>query len=231
MAQQPEPHQTQGTRPTSRWTSAGPIRTVEPTEEVLRQETHAAATAADAAPLGLAGFAGATFTVSAINAGWAPAVALVAALPILFIFGGLTQFIAGMWAFRKGNTFAATAFGSFGAFNTLFAIVLLIGFTGLVPFGTTAMAVAGGLTLAMFGLIAAYLAVAAIAESWVLVAVLTTLAVTYGLLSAGWFAGGGLANGLIYAGGWAGIVSSSLAFWASLAIVINSTMHRQLIPY
>ena len=31
-------------------------------------------------------------------------------------YGGIGQFAAGMWEFRKGNTFGATAFASFGAF-------------------------------------------------------------------------------------------------------------------
>ena len=38
----------------------------------------------------------------------------VAALAIAY--GGLAQFLAGMWEFRTGNTFGAVAFTSFGAF-------------------------------------------------------------------------------------------------------------------
>ena len=35
---------------------------------------------------------------------------------LAFAYGGLAQLLAGMWEFRTGNTFGATAFTSYGAF-------------------------------------------------------------------------------------------------------------------
>ena len=35
---------------------------------------------------------------------------------LAFFYGGLAQLLAGMWEFRTGNTFGATAFSSYGAF-------------------------------------------------------------------------------------------------------------------
>jgi succinate-acetate transporter protein len=46
-----------------------------------------------------------------------------------FAYGGLVQLLAGMWEFRNGNVFGATAFGSYGGFwiGILTEIVLFIG--------------------------------------------------------------------------------------------------------
>lgn len=214
-----------------RWTPAGPVPARAPRETVDQLELNAQATVADPVPLGLASFAGATFTVSAVNAGWFgnPIIGLVAAAPILLVFGGISQFVAAMWAFRKGNTFAATAFGSFGAFNTLFSLVILLIATGTIPLGTVPGDYTVATTLAMFALIAGYLAYAATGISSILVAVLGFLCATYALLAAGFFIGP--PNLAIVAGGYAGIVSSLLAFYASAAIVINSATRRETLPF
>jgi succinate-acetate transporter protein len=71
---------------------------------------------ADPAPLGLAAFALTTFVLSMFNAdligkGGEPVV-----LAVALAYGGLTQLLAGMWEFKRGNTFGAVAFSSFGAF-------------------------------------------------------------------------------------------------------------------
>ena len=77
---------------------------------------------ADPGPLGLAGFAMTTFVLSVFNAGFVTTSGLVAVvLPLALFYGGLAQFAAGLWEFRKGNTFGATAFCSFGAFWLSFA--------------------------------------------------------------------------------------------------------------
>ncbi|MBV8478732.1 MAG: acetate uptake transporter, partial [Actinobacteria bacterium] len=63
--------------------------------------------AADPAPLGLAGFALTTFLLSGHNASFIPDLIWVG--PAIF-YGGLAQFMAGMWEFRNRNVFGATAF-------------------------------------------------------------------------------------------------------------------------
>ncbi len=46
-------------------------------------------------------------------------------LPLALIYGGLAQLLAGMWEFKNRNTFAATAFSSYGAFWISFGILEL----------------------------------------------------------------------------------------------------------
>src|SRR5919202_4991706 len=71
---------------------------------------------ADPAPLGLAGFALTTVLLSGVNAGLITGTPADAWVGMALFYGGLGQFMAGMWEFRNRNTFGATAFSSFGAF-------------------------------------------------------------------------------------------------------------------
>lgn len=83
---------------------------------------------AEPAPLGLLGFATGTIAIGYVLSGFTPATASaqVATASVLLIFAGITQLLAGMWAFRKGNTFAATAFGAYGANNMVVAVFFLM---------------------------------------------------------------------------------------------------------
>jgi succinate-acetate transporter protein len=54
--------------------------------------------------------------------------------PMLLLYGGIAQFIGGMWEFRTGNTFAAVTFGSYGAF-WVGLWLLLTHYLKLVPAG------------------------------------------------------------------------------------------------
>src|SRR5690348_15803800 len=71
---------------------------------------------ADPGPLGLAGFAGTTFFLSAVNTNMLGASVQTIVLGLALFYGGIAQFAAGLWEFVKGNTFGAVAFCSFGAF-------------------------------------------------------------------------------------------------------------------
>src|SRR6478609_988714 len=71
---------------------------------------------ADPGPLGLAGFAGTTFFLSAVNTNMLGSSVQTIVLGLALFYGGLAQLLAGMWEFTKGNTFGAVAFSSYGAF-------------------------------------------------------------------------------------------------------------------
>src|SRR6266511_766700 len=86
-------------------TTNGPTRAAPPTVDVT------AASIADPAPLGLAGFALTTFVLSMFNAGLVGEAGEPVVLGLALAYGGGAQLLAGMWEFRKGNTFGATAVG------------------------------------------------------------------------------------------------------------------------
>jgi len=51
--------------------------------------------------------------------------------------GGVVQFLAGMWEFRTGNTFAATQFSMFGGFWFAVGLIYLPGTGGTTAYGVT----------------------------------------------------------------------------------------------
>lgn len=92
---------------------------------------HSVPRIANPAPLGLCGFALTTFVLSCYNAGifgvslsTPPNVVVGLAL----FYGGTAQLLAGMWEFKTGNTFGATAFSSYGAFWLAWAVIQIPGF-------------------------------------------------------------------------------------------------------
>jgi succinate-acetate transporter protein len=44
---------------------------------------------------------------------------------LAIFYGGIAQFLVGMWEFKTGNTFGATAFSSYGAFWLSYAAILV----------------------------------------------------------------------------------------------------------
>lgn len=214
------------------WTNSGLVRGPVAENEARTLAGRSMAIIADPQPLGLAGFAAATWTISTVIAGWHGMWAIGEAVPIAIFFGGIAQFLAGMWAFRRGNELAATAFSTFGAFNVAFGVWILLQQAKLIPttqWGGQSAAYVAGWFIITFGVIAAYLAVAALAENWVLTAILVTLAITYIFDGLGTMIVGPN-NWATYIGGYAGLVSSALAFYLSAALVINATFGREFVP-
>ena len=74
----------------------------------------AAAKKANPAPLGLMGFGMTTFLLNIHNAGFFPVDSMIISMGLFY--GGLAQIIAGIMEFKNGNTFATTAFTSYGVF-------------------------------------------------------------------------------------------------------------------
>lgn len=217
--------------PPARWTTAGsvrgPLQAVE-TEAVVQRSM---ARIADPVPLGLAGFAAATFTVSTVLAGWFDARDLIVPVPVLFVFGGVAQFLAGMWSYARGNLLGTVAFCSFGSFNVAFALLLLMQavhtVNNIAAPGSDQSKVAGVFIL-MFALISAYLAFAALSDHLMIAAILGMLALAYLADSTGTWIGGN--NAVLAIGGCAGIVASLLAFYESAAIVVNAMRGRAVLP-
>jgi uncharacterized protein len=174
-------------------------------------------TVADPAPLGLAAFALTTFVLSAANAGWIPKPGEPVVLGLAFAYGGLAQLCAGMWEFKRNNTFGATAFSSYGAFWIAFAI-LVIFHVGGIPAQVRPTAI--GFFLFAWGIFTAYMTVAATALSRPVLVVFVLLTITFFVLAIGAFASQAGINTL---GGYLGILTAIAAWYASAKIVIAST--------
>jgi len=178
-------------------------------------EERPALAVADPAPLGLGAFALTTFILSAHNAFGAPTVPLLGFFGYALFYGGLAQFMAGMWEFRNRNTFGATAFSTYGAFW-----MGLAAFIALLLFGkVTANQVAPslGLILLAFFIFNTYMMVLSARVNMAVFAVFATLELTELLLWIGNFAGQAPGTGLVAVGGWMGIITALAAWYASAA--------------
>jgi succinate-acetate transporter protein len=145
-------------------------------------------------------------------------------LGLALAYGGIAQLLAGMWEFRNNNTFGATAFTSFGAFWISFFV--LEQFEGS-KIGTAHEGAAVGLYLIAWGIFTTYMWIASFRVSVAVNLVFVLLAATFFLL------GIGDANGttsITHAGGWLGIATAAVAWYASFAGVTNKTFGRIVLP-
>ena len=183
-----------------------------------------AVTIADPAPLGLAAFALTTFVLSMFNAGLVGKQGEPIVLGLALAYGGTAQLLAGMWEFRKGNTFGATAFSSYGAFWISFWAYVAF-FAKGIPEANQGSAV--GLYLIAWGIFTTYMWVASLRTTAAVSLVFLLLAITFFVLGIGDAGGNDTISKL---GGWLGLATAVAAWYASFAGVTNFTFGREMLP-
>ena len=180
---------------------------------------------ADPGPLGLAGFAMTTFVLSMFNSQLVGSGGEPVVLGLAIAYGGLAQLLAGMWEFRTGNTFGATAFTSYGAFWLsfwAFEQFYAKDITDKVALGN-----AVGLFLIAWGVFTAYMFIASLRVSVAVAVVFFLLAATFIVLGVG---NAEADKSVVHAGGYIGIATAIAAWYASFAAVTNSTFGRIVLP-
>ncbi|MBT2208845.1 MULTISPECIES: acetate uptake transporter family protein [Actinomadura] len=180
---------------------------------------------ADPGPLGLAAFALTTFVLSCVNAGILEVGTKSVVLGLALFYGGLAQFAAGMWEFRKDNTFGALAFTSYGAFWLAFAGILFF----YKPTGATADQAthAVGVFLLGWTIFTAYMTIASLRVSGAVAAVFVFLTATFVFLTIGDLT---VNENMTKVGGYLGLLTAVLAWYTSFATVTNSTWKRTVMP-
>jgi hypothetical protein len=181
-------------------------------------------TIANPGPLGLAAFALTTFVLSMFNAGLVGSGGEPVVFGLALAYGGLAQILAGMWEFRTGNTFGATAFTSYGAFWLSFWAFVQF-FEDKVPAADAGHAV--GLYLIAWGIFTTYMFVASLRTTAAISLVFILLAVTFVVLGIG---NAGAHDGIVKLGGWLGLATALAAWYASFAEVTNATFGRTVFP-
>jgi len=180
----------------------------------------AAPAVANPGPLGLSAFALTTFVLSCINAGLVPgAGADKMVIALALFYGGAVQVLAGMWEFRTGNTFGATAFSSYGGFW------LAVGFSiqqGLIPSPT-----AFGYFLLGWTIFTFLMLLGTLRSNVALMVVFALLFVTFLLLTIAELGGG---RGVAQIGGWLGILTAIGAWYTALAGILSSTKSVFTLP-
>ena len=180
---------------------------------------------ANPAPLGLMGFGMTTVLLNLHNAGVYALGGVILSMGIFY--GGLAQVIAGIEEWKKGNTFGATAFTSYGLFwLTLVAIVLFpkLGpdFAGLAltPLDFSAY-------LILWGLFTLYMFIGTLKASRILQVIFLLLAILFFLLAAGVLSGN--AN-ITHIAGYEGILTGFAAIYGAMGQVLNEMYGKKIIP-
>ncbi len=222
-----------GGRTATSWTNSGPVTGPVPGRDLRLLQQRNKAMTGDSSTLGLWGFATGTWIAGVVLAGVYPVKTIAAAAPILLVFAGLGQFIAGLYAFRRSNAVAGTAFCSYGSFNVIASFIFLLQAMGLFPLAGSAEIIQGYLLLS-FGFISFVLMSAGMAANWTLVSVLGVLGVGYTLTGIAFVSGNAFHSGALgevgYVGGYALIASAGLAYYLGIAHVVNSGLRRKVIP-
>ena len=194
-------------------TSTDTLDTIDPTKHI-----------ADPGPLGLAGFALTTFVLSTFNAGLLPKELEPVVLPLALFYGGLAQLLAGMWEFRKNNTFGALAFTSYGAFWLSFATYVKFVAGGLPAESAHS---ATGLFLLAWTIFTLYMLIGSAKTNTALFLTFIVLEVTFVFLTLGAFMASSTMSTI---GGWLGLVTAFLAWYVSAAGLLNPMYKRALLP-
>jgi uncharacterized protein len=171
--------------------------------------------------LGLFGFAAATFMVAANMVHWyGTAMSGIYLTPFVLLFGGLAQFLAGMWAFKARDGLATAAHCLWGSFWMAYGILTL-----MFARAGTIMPTGGFPEFGYWFLVAAAItwacSWAALAENIALFLTLAALALGSTLEAIARISGH--MGGLHIAAGYAFIISSLVAFYTATAMMLAET--------
>jgi succinate-acetate transporter protein len=181
-------------------------------------------TTANPAPLGLLGFGMTTVLLNLHNAGYFELNSMILAMGLCY--GGTAQVIAGIMEWKKGNTFATTAFISYGFFWISFVTLVLLPriIPSVVPANETAVAA----YLAMWGLFTAVMFLGTFRLNRALQVVFGTLTILFFLLAYGDFTGA--SADFKHATGFEGLLCGFAAIYTGLAQVLNELAGKIVLP-
>lgn len=180
-------------------------------------------TTANPAPLGLLGFGMTTILLNLHNAGFYELNSMILAMGLCY--GGAAQVIAGIMEWKKGNTFAATAFTSYGFFWFSLVILITLPKLGLAT-ATNEKAMAA--YLGIWGLFTACMFVATFRLHRAGQVIFGSLTLLFFLLAIGDYTAAG--PQFRQATGWEGTFCGLSAMYAGVAQVINESFGRSVLP-
>jgi len=179
-------------------------------------------TTGNPAPLGLMGFGMTTVLLNFHNAGFYPLNTMILAMGIFY--GGIAQIIAGVMEWKKGNTFATTAFTSYGAFWLLLVALLLLPKMGM---GTATSEGAMAAFFFMWGLFTLYMYIGTLKLNKALQVVFGSLVILFFLLCIRDATGSAVVGKIA---GYEGIICGLSAIYAAMAQVLNEVYGRTVLP-
>jgi succinate-acetate transporter protein len=179
-------------------------------------------TMANPAPLGLLGFGMTTVLLNLHNAGLYGLDSMILAMGIFY--GGLAQIFAGVMEWKKGNTFGATAFSSYGLF--WLSLVALILFPG-IGLASEPVPAAMAAYFILWGVFTSVMFIGTLKISRALQFVFFSLALLFFLLALSEIFN---SPALRIIAGYEGIVCGSSAIYTGLALVLNEIYDKVVLP-
>lgn len=178
---------------------------------------------ANTSPLGLIGFGFTTIMLSFANVTLYDVNSMVCGLGIFY--GGIAQFVAGVYEIKKGNTFGGTAFCSYGAFWLSFCTILC----GNKLLGTANPdKKAEGTYLLFWCVFTIFMFIGTLKHGHItLKTIFGSLAVTFLLLSIGAYAESSIVKKI---GGGFGLFCGAVAFYTAVAEVIDGEQGYTFMP-
>jgi hypothetical protein len=180
--------------------------------------------------LGLFGFAGATFIVASSLAGWwGTTDSPMYLAPFAATFGGIAQFLAGMWAYRARDAVATAMHGMWGSFWIAYGLLWILLATKTVPAPTPAYHFPElGFWFFALGAITLSGTLGALAEGNLGVAsVLGTLAAGSGIAAGAFIYG---SHGWTQVAGWVFVFSAGFAWYTATAMMLKAAAGHTVLP-
>ncbi|KAJ7722337.1 Gpr1 family protein [Mycena metata] len=168
------------------------------------------------APMGLFAFASTTFILSMYNVNARGITTPNVVVGMAIFGGGLTQFIAGMWEFPRGNVFGATAFSSYGAFWMSYATIFIpsSGILASYADAPAELASALGIYLVTWLMVTLFFLLCVIRRNIAFTVLLGSLSVAFACLAAAQFSGSVMVT---KAGGAFGIITAFVAYYIGVS--------------
>ena len=179
-------------------------------------------TTANPAPLGLMGFGMTTVLLNLHNAGLFNLGTMILAMGIFY--GGIAQIIAGIMEWKKGNTFAATAFISYGSFW-----LTLVGLLVMTDMGWSSANESSAMVayLFMWGLFTMIMFIGTLKLNRALQVIFGSLTILFFLLAIGDATGSAVIKTIA---GYEGLICGLSAIYTGLAQVLNEVYGRTVAP-
>jgi succinate-acetate transporter protein len=213
--------------PLEQWTQGGPVHANLENAQVDQLEYTSEARIGDSVAMGFFALAVGTTLVAWPLAGWAAIpLGFVSLTPLLLVFAGGAQFVAGLYAFARTRSWAGTTMCTYGAIYAVIGASVWMGAAGLVPAATRdAALLAVGLFCASYVSLA--LTIGALRLNWSYA--LTTLMLCIGLgLSGVQALGANRETGFL--AGYFLLAAAFFAFYAATAHVVNAAWRREVLP-
>lgn len=185
-------------------------------------------TTTNPAPLGLLGFGLSTVLLNLHNTGLFALDTMIMAMGIFF--GGIAQVIVGKMEWKKNNMFGLVAFSSYGFFWLILVCLMVLPKLGI---GEAPTKLSMGWFLTVWGILSLGLFIATFNLAKMMRILFATVVVLFALLATADFlaaAGNSAAKTFQVLAGINGVACGSLAIYLALAMVINETHCKKILP-